>query len=116
MSDYERKYQAAIAELEQTDIWRSNYAPLALRVQRRLGQQVRPPHYAPFLRTTCGYAFWFSGVWGILMWFTTWRDQGFSGASAVTSAALAGLMFGGVIAAYYAWSRRRYGLSDWDDL
>ncbi len=116
MNEYERKFQAAISELEKTDIWRSNYAPPASRVQRRLGQEVRPPHYASFWRVASGYGFWFAGIWGIIMWLTQWRAQGLPVSAAIASAALAGAMFGLILAAYYARSRRKYGLSRWEDL
>ena len=111
MSQYERKLHAAMKELEQSGMWRSNYAPPAFRIQRRLGQQARPPHYAPFSRTAVGYAFWFAGIWGILMWFTQWRDQGYTVASAAAASVFAGLIFGALIAGYYAVSRRKHGLS-----
>jgi len=116
MSDYEHKFQAAMRELEQTNIWRSNYSPPALRLQRRLGQEARPPHYASFWRTMIGYGFWFGGVWGILMWFAQWRALGYSMTAAVITAAVAGVFFGLMIAGYYAWSRRKHRLSNWDEL
>ena len=115
MSDHERKFQAAMKELEGSGIWRSNYAPIALRLQRRFGQQARPPHYASFWKTTSGYGFWFAGIWGIWMWSTTWRAQGYSIPSAIGSAVMAGALFGAIIAGYYVWSARKHGLSRWED-
>lgn len=116
MNDHERKFQAAMNELEQSGMWRSNYAPIVMRIQRRLGQEVRPPHYASFMSTAIGYAFWFGGVWGILMWFAQWQAQGYTISAAVISAAFAGILFGAMIAGYYRWSGRKHGLSDWGDL
>jgi hypothetical protein len=63
-----------------------------------------------------GYGIWFGGVWGILMWFAQWRALGYSMMAAVISAVFAGALFGFMIAGYYEWSRRKHGLSDWDDL
>ena len=113
---YERKFQAAIAELEQTGIWRSNYNPPALRVQRWLGQEARPPHYAVLWKTIIGYGVWFAGVWGILMWVVLWRSQGLPFRSAAIAAVSAGLFFGATMGAYYAWARRKHGLRRWEDL
>ncbi|MBM1690986.1 DUF6404 family protein [Sulfitobacter geojensis] len=116
MNDHERKFEAALAELATTDMWAGNYKPPLLNVQRRLGWMVRPPHYASFWRVMLGYALWFAPVWGILMWFVSWRGQGFSLVSAAGAAAFAGILFGGMMALYYARARRRYKLSKWEDL
>ncbi|OAN87030.1 hypothetical protein A8B74_04905 [Sulfitobacter geojensis] len=97
-------------------MWAGNYKPPLLNVQRRLGWMVRPPHYASFWRVMLGYALWFAPVWGILMWFVSWRGQGFSLVSAAGAAVFAGILFGGMMALYYARARRRYKLSKWEDL
>ncbi|MDF3416286.1 hypothetical protein HKX54_17585 [Sulfitobacter sp. M57] len=116
MTEYDRKFAAALAELQATDMWDTNYNPPLLRVQRRLGWSARPPHYAPFWRIWSGYALWFGLVWGVAMWFIIWRGQGFSPASAAGAAALAGIIFGGLMAGYFARARHRYKLSRWEEL
>ncbi|MFC6588266.1 DUF6404 family protein [Sulfitobacter pacificus] len=116
MTEYARRFAAAMAELEATKIWRSNYNPPMMKLQRRLGWKMRPPHYARFWRIAVGYALWFGPVWGVLMWFASWRGQGFSLLSAVGASAVAGILFGVLMAAYYARARRRHKLSKWEDL
>ncbi|MEP5728973.1 MAG: DUF6404 family protein [Sulfitobacter sp.] len=116
MTDYSRKYDAALTELNQTDMWPSNFAPPMLKVQKRLGFSARPPHYASFFSTMIGYAIWFGAVWGVLMWFISWRGQDFTIVAAAGAASLAGVVFGIVMATYYARGRRKYGLSRWEDL
>ncbi len=116
MTDHQRKFVAALAELERTKIWPSNYNPPLLRLQRRLGWPARPPHYAPFWGIVVGYGIWFGVVWGLLMWFAAWRGQGFLPVVAIGTAAFAGALFGGMMALYYRISHRKHGLSRWEDL
>ncbi len=116
MSEHERKFDAAMDELARTKMWGSNVAPPILKVQRRLGWLVRPPHYAPFWRVLLGYTLWFGPVWGVMMWFISWRGDGVPVLVAIGSAAFAGVFFGAMMALYYAWGRRKYKLSRWEDL
>ena len=44
MSEYERKFEAALNELQATEMWASNYAPPVLMVLRKAGIKVPPPH------------------------------------------------------------------------
>ncbi len=76
MSDYDRKYQAALDELGQTGIWPSNYEPPATKVSRYFGRPARPPHYESFLKIFLSYGIWFGCAWGALMWVLSWRAEG----------------------------------------
>lgn len=116
MSEYERKFDAALDALSNTDMWKSNYAPPMLRTMRAFGLEARPPHFAGFWRITLGYAAWFGPVWGFLMWWFSWRGAGFSFWAAVGAAVVAGLLFGLIMARYYAKGRRKYRLPLWEDL
>lgn len=116
MSDYNRRFDAALGEIAETSVWKSNYNPPMLRSLRFLGFRPRPPHYAAFLSILLGYAAWFGPIWGAMMWFAAWRDEGFTVLSAVSASAAAGLLFGLAMAVYYAWGRKKYGLSRWQDL
>lgn len=116
MSDYARKYQAAIAELEATEMWPSNYAPPAHRIQRWLGWKVRPPHYGQVWVVAASYAVWFGPIWGLMMWFAAWQANGMSVLAAVGWAGFAGVSFGIVMTVSTAWGRRKWKLSAWEDL
>lgn len=116
LSDYDQKYAAALAELTQTEMWPSNYAPPLHKVQRLIGMQPRLPHCESFWRVLVGSAIWFGVVWCILMWFLEWRAAGVPFGTAVGSSAIAGLFFGVAMAGVYAWGRRRWQLSRWDEL
>lgn len=116
MSEYARKYSAAMAQLSETTIWPSNYRPPLLRAMRIMKLPVRPPHYAPFWSVCLSYSLWFGPVWGIMMWFAAWRSENFTPLDALGAAAFAGALFGISMAAYYSYGRRRWKLSRWADL
>lgn len=116
MNEYGRKFDAAVAELSITMMRPANQLPPALKLQRAMGLKVRPPHYVPFWRIFLGYAVFFGIVWGLITWFWRLRDAGFSVFDAMGSAAIAGTLFGLIMALYYARGRRKYRLSKWEDL
>jgi hypothetical protein len=116
MSEYARKFDAAMAELAKTDMWPSNYAPPLLKMQRRFGWLVRPPHYASVWRIIIGYGLWFGPTFGVAMWVLQWRAQGFSVLLTIALAAFSGALFGAFMSAYYVYIRRKHQLSSWEDL
>lgn len=116
MSEYERKFDAAMDELTATGMWKSNVHPPALRTLRALGIKARPPHYANLWTVFAGSAAWFAVAWGIAMWFISWKAAGFSGWAAVGASVFAGLLFGAWMTVYYWRGRKKYGLSLWDEL
>lgn len=116
MSDFERKHAAAMKELEATGIWRSNYAPPIYHLYRALGLKVRPPHYAGLLAGILGQGVFFGVVWGLFMWWSQWRGTDLPVQGMLLSAVFAGALFGGVMAVAYAYGRRKWKLTAWDDL
>lgn len=115
MSYYKRK-EAAMQELKNSRIWKSNSMPPALIISWGLGIKAKPPHYNSFMNNALSMGLWFSAVWGILMWFTQWRSLDFSVSGVITFALVAGTFFGVAMAAYYKWSARKHQLSNWVDL
>ncbi|MEE2944081.1 MAG: DUF6404 family protein [Pseudomonadota bacterium] len=116
MSNYDRKFQAAIREMKEVGIWKSNANPPLLRLFRRFGLKVRPPHYGSLMKNGFIMGIWFAGVWGLLMWFLWWRADGKSFAEAALTSATAGVLFGVGMTAYYAFSRKKHHLSAWEEL
>lgn len=97
-------------------MWRSNYAPILHRAERWMGLQPRLPHYDSLLRVILSSGIWFAVIWFTIMWFLEWRTAGVPLANAMGSAAMAGLFFGLAMAGFYAWGRRKWKLSRWEDL
>ena len=113
---YTRRFNAALAETDAAGIWRSNAFPPLLHGLRKLGLKPRPPHYMVFWRSAALMSVFFGTVWGLIMQIILWGPQGQPAQTSFTSAALTGLAFGLAMASYYAWGRRRYGLSKWHAL
>jgi len=116
MSEYERKFEAALNELQATEMWASNYAPPVLMVLRKAGIKVPPPHYLGFGKVIVCYGVFFAAAWGVVMWFFKWQAEGFAVSAAIGASVMAGAIFGCAMAAIYARARRRWKLSKWEDL
>lgn len=116
MSDYEARYAAALDELERLGVWPSNAAPLEIRIRRRLGLKPRPYYYAGIWQIILSSGIWFGAVWGLFMWLFVWRPAGLPFETALLGAALAGAIFGVVMALVYGRKRKKLNLSAWDDL
>lgn len=114
-SEFERKLQAAFAELQATGMRRANYDPHFDRGLRMLDLEVRPPHYLPMTRAILRAGGYFAVFWGGFMWLTVWRTV-WSPLLAIVFSIFAGALFGLVIAARYRRERRKHQLSDWDAL
>lgn len=118
-SEFGRKLQAALAELQATGMWRANYDPHVDRGLRKLGLRVRPQHYRPFWRVFFGMGLNFAITWGILMWIMVWRFE-WSGTGVpwryIIVSCLGGTFFGLFMALSLRRGHRKHHLSDWDAL
>jgi len=116
MSDYQRKLDAAMKELRDAGVWKSNANPPYLRLMLKLGLTPRPPHYAAFFQIVVTQGVWFGAAWGGLMWFWQWQSQGLPFGLALFAALAAGSLFGVAMAFIYAKGRKKHSLSDWQSL
>ena len=114
-SDYSRKFEAAVAEMNNAGVWRLNGMPPYLLVARRLGFEPRPPYYASFAKITLSFGVYFAVVWGLAMSLVFWRDY-MPVPLQLISSAVAGLLFGIIMATWYRHVRRKRSLSSWGDL
>lgn len=108
--------EAALAVLAKTGIWPSNYAPPIFHLLWRLGVDVPPPHFIGAVPVTLFGGAMFGALWGLMMWSLEWAQQGLPMHLVLLSAAGAGLAFGLMMAAYYAYGRNRYRLPSWTSL
>ncbi len=117
--DYQRKFDAAMAELDKAGVWRSNANPPYVRQARRLGFKPRPPYYvsAVNLAVWAGLYFGlFMGLYGYLKPVLGLRDTAMSGFAIALGAIMSGLLFGVSMAAWYRHVRKKHGLSSWEAL
>jgi hypothetical protein len=114
--NHERKTQAAFLELEQSDIWPSNYNQPFYRLCRMIGFEVKPPHYATIFENVLVNGLPFGILWGAFMWIILWAYQPMPWWGAILSSIGAILLYGISMAAYFTYSHRRNGLTSWQDL
>lgn len=114
--EYARRLKAAEGEIHAAGIWPSNAMPPLFRLMRKLGMQVRPPHYLPFVRAAITSGAFFGVVWGAIMYVTVWRAQGAPASVYIPSSLIAAGLFGVMMAACYQYGRKKHGFSNWDDL
>lgn len=91
---FERRKQKAIALMDSRKMWRSNYAPPLLRGLWKLGLKIPPTPFMSFRHVLVLMSVWYSVVWGLVMYFCTWRAQGMPPLVACVHSLCAGLFFG----------------------
>ncbi len=111
----EEKREAAIKNLVELGIWKSNAKPPLLTQLWRLGFNVAPPHFGTFWKTAFCVGLPFGFVWSVLMWFIQWQAMGVSIRLAALSALLASTLFGLAMAGYYRYCQKKYKLPSWEN-
>lgn len=114
--EFERKYMAAMKQLESSDIWRSSYSPPIHSIARKLGLKSRPPHFNTYSRNALHFGVLFAVLIGWLEWTEKMpNDSIFSLGS--TAFVLCCSLIGGLgMATYYKSSSEKNGLLKWDEL
>ncbi len=74
--DFEARKQKALAIMASRKMWKSNYAPLLIRLLWRLGINIPPLPFAPFWQVFGVMAGSFSVGYGLWMYWMVWRAQG----------------------------------------
>ncbi|KFC76866.1 DUF6404 family protein [Buttiauxella agrestis] len=114
--DFETKKQRALKLLAKTGMWKSTYAPPYVNLLWRFNFRCRPPHFVPFYMTFLNFSLYFGVLWGGIMWFLQWRNDGDTAGSILLKIVSAGITFGLIMTVYYALSRWYYRLPAWKDL
>lgn len=94
-------------------IGRSTSAPPAWRLLWRLGIEVPPPLFTPFLPGALAMGAFFSVFWGLAMWALMWARQGMPVGLMALTALCAGALFGLTMATYYRYLARKHRLPSW---
>ncbi len=113
---FERRKQKAIALMDSRKMWRSNYAPPLLRGLWKLGLKIPPTPFMSFRHVLVLMSVWYSVVWGLVMYFCTWRAQECHLLSPVFTVSVLGLFFGFFMALFHLWRKKVNGLPDWSEL
>ena len=115
-ADYERRYAAAVAEMQRAGISRWNGEPPEVRLMRRLGLRPRPRHYQSFMSVMLQNWLGFSLVWGAVMYLGQWKYSGQWLFIAFGITLIAGLLYGIGMASVHSQAVRKHRLSRWEDL
>ncbi|ROH68734.1 hypothetical protein BL123_00017000 [Klebsiella pneumoniae] len=114
--DFEARKQKALAIMSSRKMWKSNYAPLLIRLLWRLGINIPPLPFAPFWQVFGVMAGSFSVGYGLWMYWMVWRAQGMPPLFACKISLIAGVLFGLTMALFHLWRRKVNKLPDWKDL
>ncbi|EIS3739368.1 hypothetical protein LO908_001721 [Aeromonas hydrophila] len=113
---FEERLTAAHQELESKGVWHANYNPPLCRLLRRLGYPVKPPHYEDWLTNSLAFGISFGLVWGMMMWFFSWRPMGTEPLFALPQIALFAGLFGLSMASLLWLRRKQLKLTPWAQL
>ena len=114
---FEKKYTHAMAELENSAIWRINYAPPLHMFARMLGLKVRPAHYSSFLSNFVGTGLYFYILWVIIKYFIyPGQSESISFLELLLHSFAPGVIFGLYMATSNKYSAKKNSLSDWEEL
>ncbi|MFC7421794.1 DUF6404 family protein [Iodobacter arcticus] len=113
---HEEKCTFAIKELEQANIWKSNYNPPFIKLVHKFGFKVPLPHYNSFLNNALSTGIYFGLACGLFMYFFDWNMENKSATVIISTALFAGAFFGLAIASYYMYGFKKYKLTPWNEI
>lgn len=114
-NSYRRRMLSIAKQLRSQRVSQYTSAPPVYRLCWMLGLRIRPPLYQSFASLTFFQGSWLGVLWGLLMWFSLWRNQGWRVTEAIITSVFAGLLFGLAMATYYRWKASRLKLPPIDD-
>jgi len=114
--NYEQRCAFAAKELEAAKIWKSNYNPPIVKLSRKLGFKFPFRHYNSFLNNALSNGIYFGVVWGLFMYFFTWKNTNMPVVIMLSSALFAGAFFGLAMASYYRYSFKKHKLTPWNEI
>ena len=106
-ADYQRRYAAAVAEMQRAGISRWKGEPPEVRLMRRLGLRPRPRHYQSFMSVFLQMWSCFSLIWGGGMYLVQWQYSGQSLSIAFWVTLIAGLLYGMGMASVHSHAVRK---------
>ncbi|MFK8076464.1 MAG: DUF6404 family protein [Granulosicoccus sp.] len=114
--DYEARLERAAYELYVKKITRKQSHPLLFKLVRALGFKVRLPHYATPRSVFIFCSIYIAILFACLLLFVQRGTEGMSFINIALLSALVGLVFGAIMMAINIENRKKYDLTDWDDL
>ena len=110
---HDEKVARLLQDLGQRGIGRYTIAPPMYRLLWRLGIKLKPPHFASFWSLAAITGVGYGVLLALMMLALLWRSTPVSGV--IGTAALAAILFGLFMAAYYRTRAHQLGLARWED-
>lgn len=113
---HERKLQKMYAHLPALGISPYTAAPPIYRMLWHVGIEIPPPIFGSFVPTAVFTGALFAIGWAAAMWLLPGAQEPETTlASAATTAGVAGVMFGLIMAGYYSWKSKQLKLPPWSE-
>ena len=110
---HQEKLKEMYRHMAMLGVSKSTSAPPAWRLLWRLGVEVPPPLFTPFVPSALGMGAFFAVFWGLFMWAVLWARQGMPVSLIAVTALTAGALFGFIMAAYFRHLAREHRLPSW---
>jgi len=114
--EFERRFQAAIKELEAAGVKPVAANPPMTRAARTLGLRVKPPFYMDFQQLSCFMGLPFGVFWGVFMYFGFWKSADMPMSAVLGSSVIAAVFFGCGMAWFINGRRKLLSFRPWDEL
>ncbi len=114
--DYEARLERAEFEAYTKKIARKQSHPLLYKLMRAVGFRIRLPHYATPKSVFVFCSVYISALFACLLWFVQRNQDGMSALSIILISSLVGVVFGFIMMIINIENKKKYELTDWDDL
>jgi membrane associated rhomboid family serine protease len=111
---HQEKLEVMCRHMALLGVPKSTSAPPAWRILWRLGIEVPPPLFVPFVPNALAMGIFFGLCWGLLMWAFLWARQGMPISLIAVASLAAGALFGSIMAAYFWRLARKHRLPRWN--
>lgn len=112
---FEHRLFAAHRELADKGVSDLNYNPPIIRLLRKAGLNIRPPHHERFLVNVLALGLPMGVIWGLLMWFFGWEHEVSLGV-VLRQGLMFGIGVGLLMAIVFQVRRRQLKLTPWEAL
>ncbi|WP_437357683.1 DUF6404 family protein [Inquilinus limosus] len=116
MSTFEEKLTNAESLIAAKKIPQHKAIPSIYRLLWRIGVKVPPPHFATLWQNICLEGVPFGVIWGFFIWLILWRNDERYAWAIVLAPAVAGFLFGTIMASRYRSEARTHAFPRWKDL
>ena len=116
MTEYDRRFDAAVQEMDVAGLWKINSIPPYIWFFRALRFSVRPLHYVTPWKVFIGETLFFAALMGFINTLFTTGDLATSVFDVMYKSLIAGGLFGLFMLASTILVRKRHNLSRWDSL